>query len=73
MKIMFVNNAGGGFAQEVEVKAKTKVSDFFKEMMKNSNPDSFIIRVNRQVITAKEILTAGDRVTITPVKIDGGG
>jgi sulfur carrier protein ThiS len=71
MKVLFINNAGAGFAGEVTVKPKTTVSQFFKTQMKNSKPEDCLIRVNRQVVTAKQVLRPGDRITITPTKIEG--
>ncbi len=71
MKILFINNAGAGFADSVEVPAKTTVAKFFKQHMKNTKPEDCLIKVNRDVVTASQVLVAGDRITITPTKIEG--
>ncbi len=71
MKVLFINNAGAGFAGEVEVETKTTVAKFFAGQMKGQKPESCLIRVNRQVVTAQQVLQEGDRVTITPMKIEG--
>jgi sulfur carrier protein ThiS len=39
--------------------------------MQGSKPDDFLIRVNRQPVPREYILKEGDRVTITPTKIEG--
>jgi sulfur carrier protein ThiS len=39
--------------------------------MQGSKPDDFLIRVNRQPVPREYVLKEGDRVTITPTKIDG--
>lgn len=71
MKVLFINNEGAGFAGEVEVKAKTTIAQFFKTHMKGQKPEGCLIKVNRQVVTARQVLVAGDRITITPTKIEG--
>ena len=71
MKVLFVNNDGGGFADYVEVPAGTTVTAFFAERMPDRKPDDCLIRVNRQPVAQDYILRENDRVTITPVKIEG--
>ena len=72
MQVFFINNGGGGFADNVEVKAKTKVADFFKEKMeKGANAETHLIRVNRDIVEADYVPKDGDRVTITPLNIQG--
>ncbi|MCJ7828742.1 MAG: molybdopterin converting factor [Dehalococcoidia bacterium] len=71
MNILYVNNAGAGFADEVDVKAKTTIGEFFKTQMKGCKPEDSLIRVNREIVTADYVLQEGDRVTITPTHIEG--
>jgi sulfur carrier protein ThiS len=71
MKVMFINNDGGGFADYVEVAEGTTVGQFFLEKMPNRSADEILIRVNRQPVPADAVLHDGDRVTMTPVKIEG--
>lgn len=70
-KVRFINNAGGGFAGEVTVPQATTISAFFKTNMKGHSPNNCLIRVNREIATEKLILKAGDRITITPTKVEG--
>ncbi len=73
MQIMYINNEGGGFADFVDVEEGTTISAFFAKRMRGADPSSFLIRVNRQPTNGDYALQPGDRVTITPVKIDGAG
>ena len=47
MKVLFVNNSGGGFADYVEVAERTSVAQFFEQRMCGCNPEDHLIRVNR--------------------------
>jgi sulfur carrier protein ThiS len=70
VKILFVNNKGGGFAGQTEVPANTTVAQFFDERI-TGRPDDYLIRVNRQTVPSDYVLQEGDRVTITPIRIEG--
>lgn len=73
MTILFISNSGAGWAGEVKVKARTTVGQFFKgNMKKGCKPENHLIRVNRQIVTEKHVLQEGDRVTVTPTRIEGG-
>ena len=71
MKILFINNEGGGFATHVEVAEGTTVTQLFQERLPGRSPDDFLIRVNRLPTAEDQVLVAGDRVSITATKIDG--
>ena len=71
MRILFINNAGGGFADYVEVTDGTTVEQFFGKKMPGCEPADFLIRVNRQPVARDHVLQDGDRITATPVKIEG--
>ncbi len=71
MKILFINNDGGGFADHIEVAQGTTVTQLFEQRMKSASPSSYLIRVNRQPCSADHLLQDGDRVSFTPVKIEG--
>ena len=71
MKILFLNHDGGGFADHIEVENGTTVESLFEQHMKNAKPADYLIRVNRQPCSAGQILLDGDRVSITPRKIEG--
>ena len=71
MRILFLNNDGGGFADYIEVPEETNVSTLFAERIHGGRPEDYLIRVNRQPAAADQVLQAGDRVSFTPTKIEG--
>ena len=71
MKVLLINNDGGGFADYVEVSEGTTVAQLFEEKVGTSKPSHYLIRVNRQPCPASQILQDGDRISITPTKIEG--
>ncbi len=71
MRILVINNDGGGFADYVEVPGGTTVREMFERTVKSSSPTNYLIRVNRQPVPQEQVLQAGDRVSFTPTKIEG--
>lgn len=71
MRILYINNTGAGFADHVEVEANTTVEKFFTQRMPGCGPCDYLIRVNRQPVSRDQVLQEGDRVSITPTKIEG--
>ena len=71
MRIMFINNDGGGFADHLELAAGTTVSQLFGSQLPERKPEDYLIRVNRQPVPSDHVLQEGDRVTMTPTKIEG--
>jgi hypothetical protein len=71
MRILYINNAGGGWADYVDVPPLHPVEQFFRDQMPGSKPEDYLIRVNRQPVSRDYVLQENDRVTITPVKIEG--
>jgi hypothetical protein len=71
MRILFINNQGGGFADHIEIEAGTTVSQLFQHQLRDSKPEDYLIRVNRLPASADQILQEGDRVSMTPTKIEG--
>ena len=71
MRILWINNVGGGYADYVDVAEGTTVDTFFREKLSSEKPENFLIRVNRQPVARDQVLREGDRVTATPVKIEG--
>ena len=70
MRILFISNGGGGFADYIEVPEKMTVAELFDQRV-GGEPKDFLIRVNRQPAARDHILVEGDRVSFTPVKIEG--
>ena len=71
MRILYINNAGGGYADYVNVADGTTVDKFFSEKMHDAKAEDYLIRVNRQPVPRDCVLQEGDRVTVTPLKIEG--
>jgi len=71
MRILFINHLGGGFADHVEVPEGTSVQKLFADKVPNDKPSNYLIRVNRQPAAQDQVLQEGDRVSFTPVKIEG--
>jgi sulfur carrier protein ThiS len=71
MRILFVNNDGGGFADYVDVTQGMTVEKFFQEKLPGRNSEDYLIRVNRQPVPRDYVLQENDRVTLTPTKIEG--
>ena len=72
MKILAINNDGGGFADYVEITEGTTVQDLFRKKVGDANPADYLIRVNRLPVPANQVLVEGDRISLTPIKIEGG-
>jgi hypothetical protein len=72
MRLLYINNDGGGFADYVDVSQGLTVEKFFNQTMPGREPADFLIRVNRQPVVRDHVLQENDRVTITPTKIEGG-
>ena len=70
MRVLFINNDGGGFADHIEIAAGTTVADLFRQRMTGSAED-YLIRVNRQSVSADQVLQEGDRISMSPTKIAG--
>jgi sulfur carrier protein ThiS len=70
-KILLINNDGGGFADYIDVPEETTVKQLFGQRIPSGKPEDYLIRVNRQPAAADQLLQEGDRVSFTPVKIEG--
>lgn len=71
MRILFINNNGSGYADYVNIAENTTIDQFFAIKMQGEQTSDYLIRVNRQPVPKDYVLSDGDRVTITPVKIEG--
>jgi sulfur carrier protein ThiS len=71
VRILYINNDGAGFADEIDVPEGTTVQQLFAQRVPHGKPHDYLIRVNRQPVTANQALREGDRVSFTPTKIEG--
>ena len=56
MKVLVINNDGGGFADYVDVPEGTTVREMFERTVKSSSPHNYLIRVNRQPVPQDQTL-----------------
>jgi len=73
MQITYINNDGAGFADRIEIEDGITIQQLFTQRMPQGNPADYLIRVNRQPTTSDYVLQPGDRVSVTPTKIEGAG
>jgi hypothetical protein len=71
MKIFAINNAGAGYADQVDVEPGTTVQTLFNKMVPGGQSEDYLIRVNRLPATRDQVLQEGDRASFTAVKIQG--
>lgn len=71
MRVFWINNAGGGWADHVNVQEGITIEKFVAEQLPEARPEDYLIRVNRMPVAKDHVLQDGDRITCTPVKIDG--
>jgi sulfur carrier protein ThiS len=71
VKVLYVNNDGSGYADFIDVPHGTTVQDLFEREMGSAKPSDYLIRINRQPVPRNQVLTEGDRISITPTKIEG--
>jgi hypothetical protein len=71
MQITYINNDGAGFADRIEIEDGTTIQQLFTQRLPHGSPADYLIRVNRQPTTSDYVLQPGDRVSMTPTKIEG--
>lgn len=71
MQILYINNDGAGYADHIDIAENTTVEQFFKIKMQGAEEHNYMIRVNRQSVAKDYVLQEGDRITITPTKVEG--
>jgi hypothetical protein len=71
MQILYINANGAGFADHIDIAESTSVAALFEERLSHAKPSDYLIRVNRQPTSRDAVLQEGDRVSVTPVKIEG--
>ena len=73
MKILLINNDGGGFADYIDVPDGITAQQLFHQRIGSGKESNYLIRVNRQPVASDQVLVEGDRISITPTKIEGAG
>jgi hypothetical protein len=68
---LYINNSGGGYADKIEIEPGTTVAQLFSQRLPGAKPEDYLLRVNRLPVSADQVLQEGDRVSMTPTKIEG--
>ena len=71
MRVLFINNDGGGFADHLDIEDGLTVRGLFERQVPHGKEQDYLIRVNRQPAARDQILRENDRVSFTPTKIEG--
>jgi hypothetical protein len=72
MRVLVINNDGGGFADYQPLpESGLTVRQLFEQQVPRGKPESYLIRVNRLPAAEDQVLRDGDRISITPTKIEG--
>jgi len=83
--VLFVNNEGGGFAEEKPIAVGMTIGEFLARWNPDVDVDDCLIRVNGEIVARNQELTDGDRVivamntplqdgdrvTVSPVNVKG--
>ncbi len=68
--VYFVNNDGGGFADDITVKKGTPIGELFEARMEGRDPKNFMISIDREPDQARSVILEDDMtISITPTKV----
>ena len=67
--VFFISNEGGGYADELVVPKGTTIQRLVELKMSGQSLGSLRIRVNRETAVPHQVLSQGDRVSVTPTSI----
>ena len=71
VNITYINHDNTGFADQVAVSEGTTIGQFFESKMPGKAPRNYLILVNGGHTASNRVLVDGDRVSITPTKVQG--
>lgn len=71
MRVLLLNHYGGGFADFVDVPEGATIAQLFASQVPEARPEDYLIRCNRLPVSSNQLVQDGDRVTITPLRIEG--
>ena len=70
ISVLYINNAGGGFAETHPVDEGTTFGDFVSARI--TDTQNYSIRLNADAASHETVLEDGDRIVVTPLKTEGG-
>ncbi len=71
MQILYINNNGAGFANYIDVPHGMTAGELFEREMRQAKPADYLIRVDSRPAARDQVLVEGNRISITPTKIEG--
>ena len=69
LSIRYLNADGAGFAEKHDVEEGTTIGQFLD--YQDVNPKENMILINRGPVEREYVLQEGDRISVTPLKIEG--
>jgi len=71
MRIRVISAHGDGQVKSVEVAEATTIAELLASQFPDEDFSVHLVRVNRDSAAPEQILRDGDRVTVTPLSIEG--
>jgi hypothetical protein len=71
MKITLINCDSGGSIGTMDIQDGTTLAQVFQQKLPGRDPEDYLKRVNRQEASDQQVLQEGDRVSVSPAKIQG--
>ena len=71
MRVLLITSEGQGRAEQVEVADGTTVAAIVTAHLPGAVWSDYLLRVNRMPARTEQVLRDGDRLTITPLNIEG--
>ena len=69
VNVLYLNADGAGFAERITLQEGTTICAFLEGQ--EVSIDENMILVNRQNVSKDQVLQEGDRISVTPLKIEG--
>jgi len=70
IKVLYINNDGAGFASSVQTIDGITLTQFLAQQGLNDIRGK-LVRVNNEISTAATVLRNGDKISVTPLKVQG--
>jgi hypothetical protein len=71
MKIQVVSGHGNGSVKLLDVAEGTTIAELLSAHLSDADISAHLVRVNRLKASVEQVLRAGDRLTVTPLNIEG--
>jgi len=71
IKVLYINNDGSGFAEPVQAISGVTLFQFLAQQ--GSDPAGKMVRLNNDIAAGTTVLRNGDKISVTPLKVEGAG